>query len=142
MISLEVLMGRPASGKTTHAIKMLNEQGKDALLVSLQNPYTDLTEQGLSPTVTVLDLQPALVSAALIVDACRKSGAKLVVIDNLELLPSKILVEDLQQQLQSIGVRKLVLTAHLRRDLIPASKARLEHIRFTAIPITRPDQAP
>jgi hypothetical protein len=133
MISLEVILGRPASGKTAHAIKILNEHGKDSLLISLENPCALLRKRGLSPTVMVLDPQPVAVSAELIVDACRKSGAKLVVIDNLELLPTNILIADLQQQLESVGVRRLVFTSHLRRDMVPASQKRLAHTRYTAI---------
>jgi len=133
MIQLEVILGTPASGKTARAIKILNEHGKGSLLISLQNPYAWLKGQGLCPTVPVIDQQPVLVSAQLIIDACRKSGASLVVIDNLELLPSKILIEDLQQQLEIVGVRRLIFTSHLRRDMVPASRKRLAHTRYTAI---------
>jgi DNA transposition AAA+ family ATPase len=138
MISLEVLLGRPASGKTAHAIKILNEHGKDSLIITLQNQCTWLRGQGLCPAVTVLDLQPALVSAEVIIVACQKSGARLVVIDNLELLPAKILIEDLQQQLEHVGVRRLVLTSHLRRDMVPACQKRLEHTRYTTVLVSPP----
>ena len=131
MMETEIVLGRPGSGKTAHAIEKLNEFGEKALLVSLENPAKILIQRGLKSTVAILDVEPNGLNAEDILALCRQHKPALVAIDNLELVPQTIDLASLQRELEFLGVQILLITSHLRRDMQPVNRARLDSIQGT-----------
>ena len=128
MMATVIITGRPGSGKTAHVIEKLNESEGKALLVSLENPTKILMRRGLKSSVAILDVEPNRLKAEDILALCRQHKPALVAIDNLELVPQTIDLASLQRELECLGVRNVLITAHLRRDMQPASQARMDSL--------------
>jgi len=109
-----LIIGRPASGKTTRIIELLNNEEDKSILFSLENPEHFLRSHGLKQTIDVCD------SENLAIDEMIKKTAsydyKTVAIDSADLLPGDFNFACLETSLTANNVAKMVITAHLQRD--------------------------
>ena len=111
-------------------IKTANAHEGPSLFVSLENPSDYLRQRGLLEKVALLvPAEFVHLTEQSIVSMSRKSKAALVAIDNLELLPSEMDLRLLADALESAGVRNLIISSLLRRDLVPAGNARIAAVQ-------------
>jgi hypothetical protein len=141
----EIILSRPACGKTGRLLSMLAEDDGSALLISLESPAESLRARGLKDSVEIYvsesitqgrkckltDGVPAeykRVTKQIIMDLVKKSRPEIVAIDNLEVLPDTVDLAELQEALQQNGVRRLLITSYLNRLNVSGSKSRIDAI--------------
>ena len=129
-MEVEIILGRPGSGKTAKLISLVNAYPGAALLISLENPPHDLSERGLKETVAlyVPDRCESLTLES-IVEESHKAKATVVAIEYLELVPKQIDLGVLRDALKKVGVEHLILSSQLNRNHVSVSKDRIDAIQ-------------
>ena len=138
-MEVEIVLGRPGVGKTAKVISLLNDHPGTALLVSLEDSPSNLSKRGLKNAIALYwPNRTDLVTLASIVEETQKAKATLVAIENLELLPLQVKLEALKTSLEEVGVEHLIISSHLRRNLVCTSKARIDKIQAKCTVINEP----
>jgi hypothetical protein len=118
-MKIELILGRPGAGKTERLINCVNASLDSPLMVSLENHPEMPRDRGLKDAIALYSPdRPELLKIEDILDEIGKARACNVAIENLELLPRQIELCVLTDALEEAGVEHLVLSSHLRRDVV------------------------
>jgi len=112
-MKIQVILGRPAAGKTRKIINILNGYGRKNILFSFENTNSIVRSRGLSQNTISID--KIKLSQKEMERYCKNVALQLVGIDSIELMPDDINLQAFAETLEKRSCKCLLITSHLDR---------------------------
>ncbi len=113
-MKIQVILGRPLSGKTQRIIDELNSVSGKSVLLSLENPKDLMIQRGLNEKIMIIDSDD--ITQEEMETCCNQNAIEVIGIDYIEIMPLHLDLQALLNSLKETSVKRILITSVLTRN--------------------------
>jgi len=113
-MKIQVISGRPLSGKTQRIIEELNSVSGKSILSSFENPKDLMTQRGLNEKIRIIDSVD--MTQEEMETCCKQNDIKVMGTDAIEVMPLHLDFQALLNSLKETSVKRILITSVLTRN--------------------------